>query len=223
MKDLKILKTIFKKLFLLTTILFSLGCGNGDLNKSDPQTYTTIGQGPVTITVVNQSSMPDEKLQRVINTVNLQLDKDVKPVFGIEGNCALGPLGSRTLYIKENFLEFPSIAGKCTGFHTTGSLGYVDLTTCGDDQIFCITVSHEVIEMLSNPNGLRGGNELCDPCNSRTYAYTNFEAPEFKVSDFVYPNFYIPGAPGPYDKTGFVPGVLTPAPGGEVFATIQEN
>ena len=210
-----------KKSIYSLALILGLGCG-GNPN-SDPGHFTTVGQGPVTIYVSNQSNFSNDRLQQIVNAVNIQLIKDVQPTWGIQAQLQLNsnpPTGSRVLNILQDLSAFPSAWHKCTGFHTVHSAGYVDVNECENEVVFSITVSHEALEMLANPDGLKNGHEICDPVNSRYYGYANAEAFDVVVSDFVYPNFYIDNSQGPWDKTGQVKQALHPAPGGEVFSSI---
>jgi len=72
--------------------------------------------------------------------------------------------------------------------------------------------------MLVNPDVSPTGYEVCDPVYLLKYSYRK---EGIAVTDFVYPSFYNPIAPGPYDQTGFVKAPLQPAPGGILFATLQ--
>ena len=209
------------KKFIYSLALFSFGCG-GNPN-SDPGHFTTVGQGPVTIYVANESNLSNTRLQDYVNAINIQLVKDVLPTWGIQASLVINnnpPTGSRTLTLLQDLSRFPTAWHKCTGFHTTNSVGYVDVNECENEVVLSVTISHEALEMLANPDGLKNGHEICDPVGSRYYGYANSEAFDIVVSDFVYPNFYLDNSPGPWDKTGQVKQALHPAPGGEIFSTI---
>ena len=216
------IKKLFASLLIATTLLF--GCGNKGVNKSDPSSYTTIGQGPTLIYVVNQSDFDSNRLNTIVNAVDVQLQKDLKPSWGIDAHLVLAqsaPSNSSTVTILQDFSSFPNAWHLCTGFHKSGFVGYVDKNECEDELVFSVTLSHEVLEMLSNPQGLKGGYEICDPCQSRYAGYLNQEVPSVMVSDFVYQNFYIPGSVAPYDRTNNIKAPLTPMLGGAIFNTIQ--
>lgn len=90
------------------------------------------------------------------------------------------------------------------------------------------TLSHEGIEMFLNINGnlwlphpARPGLKLAyeggDPCQAGKYpvsAEVMRETRVLEVSDFVLPAYWIPGAPGPYNWLGDMPGPGEILPGG---------
>lgn len=209
----------FSKLLPLAILLGLCGCGS-EATKGNPDYYTTIGQGLVTIYVNNQSSFSQDRLNVIVSAINNQLSKDLKPTWGIDAQLLLGT-GQKQLTIVEDFaVSFPRAYGLATGFHSTGSQGFVGLKDCENEAVFSITISHEVLEMLANPNVQRNGNELCDPCGSRTASYFHEEFTGVYLSDFVLPNFYIPNSSGPYDYTGKITAPLTPMAGHRIFDSI---
>jgi hypothetical protein len=78
-------------------------------------------------------------------------------------------------------------------------------------------VSHELLEMLVDPYAMLAAQsgeafwacEICDPVEDRTYVVHGIP-----VSDFVTPRWFVPGAPGPYDRLGAVARPLAVTPGG---------
>lgn len=202
------------KVFLLA-VAFLVGCG------SDKHEDIYVGGTQVQLYLVNQSNYPNEKIQKLLYALNLQLQVDFKPVWAIDAKIFYqDPPDSRyqTVILKQNFADFPAAWHKSLGFHTTGTLAYVDIDECKYDEYISLAVSHEILEMLVNPNVERTGYEVCDPVHLLAYSYLQGD---LAVTDFVYPAFYNPLAPGPYDRNGIVQAPLQPAPGSTLFATLQ--
>lgn len=204
---------------LLLILLIFCGCGSS--SNSDSSYVTNVGQGPVKVYLTNQSPYPGEKMPGLVQALNLQLQQDLKPIWGIDAQAVWAdpPEGARSLRILPDFSSQPRAWHKCTGFHTTGTQGYVDFAECENELVFTVTVSHEILEMLTNPNVSPTGYEICDPVDSRNYAYAP-TGTAVMVSDFVFPRFYMPASPGPWDMTGQVREPLRPAPGGQIFAQL---
>lgn len=89
----------------------------------------------------------------------------------------------------------------CLGIHTVDTSGrpYAEAwITSHPTAQSTAELSHELLEMLVDPDGLRvmGGTlaEVCDPVSNETYPLDGV-----MVADFVYPSWFTPGATGPYD------------------------
>jgi hypothetical protein len=89
-----------------------------------------------------------------------------------------------------------------------------------------VTMSHEACEMTADPNADKwvplpdGGDvalEVCDPCESDTYAklVTIMGADRYVVvvSNFVLPSWFQPAGRGPFDRLGTIAQALELAPG----------
>jgi len=105
-----------------------------------------------------------------------------------------------------------------------GALGYHDFTPGGrpiayvfaktseDNGISWTSVfSHEACEMILDPwisNGFQVSatqwyaTELCDPVEAQSYTITAKNGIHVEVSNFVLPNWFVPGAPANYDWLG---------------------
>jgi hypothetical protein len=84
-------------------------------------------------------------------------------------------------------------------------------------------LDHEVLEILADPQPTANGRygptvtfmgepgvfivEVCDPVSEISYQSN-------KLSNFVYPSWFIPGSPCPWDRLGVLPGPMTFTPGG---------
>lgn len=207
-----------KRIFFFLLILLSLltGCGS----KEHEDIY--VGSKPVTIYLVNQSSLDNSKIPGFVAAFNDQLHNEFKNAWTIDANVVWQdpPDPSyRTVILLDTFKDqFPSAYTRSLGFHTKGTLAYVDVGMCGDDDRLTLACTHEILEMLTNPNVASNGYECCDPVYLLIYSYKKGSV---TVTDFVYPSFYNPMMPPPYDQTGQVKASLQPAPGGVLFATLQ--
>ena len=105
----------------------------------------------------------------------------------------------------------------------------VNLMSLKHKEMWPRVASHELLEMLADPWGnltilgpdLDGTErmvdyilEVGDPCNLDSY--TLDEYPDVPVSDFVYPDYYDLGAPGPYSHSGTIAAPLDVREGGYV-------
>lgn len=126
-----------------------------------------------------------------------------------------------------------------------GALGYHEFTPDGRpiSYVFAktaktygydwqITTTHELAEMLMDPWIMRAeqtGNarfhalELCDPVEKESFAYTITAGgyPPVRVSDFVTPNWFVPGSTGKFDHRGYCTAPLQILDGG--YAYYWEN
>jgi hypothetical protein len=109
-----------------------------------------------------------------------------------------------------------------------GALGYHDFTPDGrpisyvfaaDDKKYgynpTVTATHEIAEMIADPwiseafqvyDNEFYAKEIADPCESDADGYTiTVEGfPAIQVSDFVLPNWFIPGSHGKFDWCGYI-------------------
>ena len=131
------------------------------------------------------------------------------------------------------------------GFHLDKhNQPYAEVIAHPDNDGWTVAASHEVIEMLVDPNGnrlqssraieIRGGKiregageleylvEACDPCEADEYAYS---IQGVAVSDFLTPHFYDPVVtPGTrYSFTGALKAPREILPGGYISWINQEN
>jgi hypothetical protein len=207
---------MLKKFLVALALFFTLGCGGS----KHEDIY--VGAPPVTLYLVNKSSIDNSKIPKFVEAFNAQLQNEFKAAWTINANIVWqDPPDSsyRTVILLDTFKDqFPSAYTRSLGFHTTGTLAYVDVGMCGDDDRLTLACTHEILEMLTNPNVASNGYECCDPVYPLVYSYKKNDV---TVTDFVYPSLYNPMAPGPYDQTGVVKQSLQPAPGGVLFATLQ--
>lgn len=167
---------------------------------------STSRTGP-TIAFINQSTvLTDDQVKTAMNALQVQLDRDVEPVWHVDATLYFVPTGQQPspyawiMYIMDTSDQ-------------VGALGYHDVTPTGnpigrvfvkDDMSFglswTVTVSHEVLEMLLDPyvnnvafnqqtatTGTLYAYELCDPVEDDSIGY---HINGVLVSDFVFPAWF---------------------------------
>lgn len=161
----------------------------------------------IEVAVINKSSVvSDEVVQGFVPVLQTQVTRDFAPAWGIDADIRFTqqgsnpPSGAWWLVILDNSDQ-------------AGALGYHDLTSEGlplgkvfakTDQtygeIITVTASHELLEMLADPNinltvfeesKQHGGRlyayEVCDACQADKHGYQINNVP---VSDFVFPAWF---------------------------------
>ena len=169
---------------------------------------------PIEIAVMNASTvLTDAQVQAIIPALQIQVNRDFAPAWGQDANLAFFAQGAA-----------PSGSWWLSAFDNSdqaGALGYHDLTTEGlplgkffagtDIQggtQWTVTASHELLEMLADPdvnlcgysqdsnnNTIFYAYEVCDACEGDQFGYSINAT---LVSDFVYPawfeSFHQPGS-----------------------------
>jgi hypothetical protein len=168
---------------------------------SHAQTATT------QISVINESTvLTDADVAPVVVALQQQVTSDFRPIWGTDAELKLisagtqPPSGSWWLVILDDSDQ-------------AGALGYHDLTPDGlpIGKVFAasdlkagtswsVTASHELLEMLADPNinlsvfvqnentsGILYAYEVCDACEDDSYGY---QINNVLVSDFVYPAWF---------------------------------
>jgi len=197
----------------------------------------TNAQGfPIQISIINESTvLQDAEVAPVMAALQKQVTNDFRSAWGIDAElmmvpkAATPPPGSWWLVVLDDSDQ-------------AGALGYHDLTTEGlpIGKVFAasdlkagnswtVTASHELLEMLADPDinltvfvqnanttGRLYAYEVCDACEDDSLAYA---IDGVLVSDFVYPawfeSFRTEGST-PFDRTGRLIAPLTLAPGGYI-------
>jgi hypothetical protein len=159
------------------------------------------------ISVINESTiLTDSDVQPVIAALQQQVTNDFRPLWGTDAELKMIPQGSQPpngtwwLVILDDSDQ-------------AGALGYHDLTPDGlpIGKVFAasdlkagtswtVTASHELLEMLADPNinltvfvqdsdtaGMLYAYEVCDACEDDSFGYT---IDNILVSDFVYPSWF---------------------------------
>lgn len=164
-----------------------------------------VGLIDATSTVINPSFMAE-----VARALTIQATRDFAPVWGVGASVSVLPdTGSVPVDVWPIFLvdQLPPGEG---GFHMDkAGQPYSMVIASADDNEWTLDASHELLEMLADPQGSRtqpanaitvtNGKivpatgtvqylvEVCDPVEAETYSY---EINGIMVSDFILPSFY---------------------------------
>jgi len=161
----------------------------------------------IQISVINASTvLNDNEIRPVVNALQQQVTNDFRPAWGIDAELTFVPTGATpptgTWWL--TILDDSDQAG---------ALGYHDLTPdglplgkvfAGTDMKYgsswTVTASHELLEMLADPNinltvfvqnanttGTLYAYEVCDACEADNNGYN---IGNVLVSDFVYPSWF---------------------------------
>jgi hypothetical protein len=161
----------------------------------------------ISVSVINASTvLSDDKVKAAIPALQTQVHRDFAPAWGIDSDLAFTPkggtppAGSWWLTILDNSDQ-------------AGALGYHDVTNEGlplgkvfaqtdlqNGTEWTVTASHELLEMLADPeinltvfvqttatSGVLYAYEVCDTCEADKFGY---EINGVTVSDFVYPAWF---------------------------------
>lgn len=170
-----------------------------------PQTTPTTT--PIQISIINASTvLTDTEITPVVDALQKQVTDNFLPAWGVNAELTFIPTGSSppggTWWL--TILDDSDQAG---------ALGYHDLTPDGQPlgKVFAatdlkygtnwsVTASHELLEMLADPNinltvlvqnanttGTLYAYEVCDACEADSYGY---KIGNVLVSDFVYPSWF---------------------------------
>lgn len=147
-----------------------------------------------------------EEVKKVISALQIQVQRDFAPAWGITAE----------LKFYDSPKDVPAHAWQMVILESSdqaGDLGYHELTSSGKPlgRVFAgtikrtkdswtNTISHELLEMLADPeastyifrqhpngSGILYAYESCDPCQDSTYGY---KINGVLVSDFVYPSWF---------------------------------
>lgn len=158
-----------------------------------------------TITISNQSSLPNSEVAAALPGLQQQLDQDFGPYWGdAKLELGVGPATGWTITLQD---DAPDCG--CLGYHDVGrkhrrpyALAFVGV----DPTVpWTVIVSHEVMEMIADPyihrreqvDGRSWWVEVGDPVEENTY-----QSLGVTVSDFVLPSWYAPRSDGPWDFLG---------------------
>jgi len=191
---------------------------------------------PVQISVINGSTvLNDSDIRPVVQALQQQVSNDFLPAWGVDAQLTFVPTGSApptgTWWL--TILDDSDQAG---------ALGYHDLTSDGLPlgKVFAatdlkygnswsVTASHELLEMLADPNinltafvqnatttGTLFAYEVCDACEADNFGY---KIGNVLVSDFVLPawfeDFRAQGSTQ-FDQTNHIQSPLELLPGGYI-------
>jgi hypothetical protein len=179
-----------------------------------------------TIDVVNEATtITDDEVAAIVTALQAQVHNDFRPVWNTPARIVrTHQVGAHSWGLV--FLDDADQAG---------ALGYHDLTAAGlplgkvfvrttqqDGGVVSITASHELLEMLADPwidSAVQVADttfwslEVCDACEADRYGYT---VNGVEVSDFVTPDWFRIGSPGPWDLRGHITRALELLPGGYI-------
>ncbi len=162
----------------------------------------------IKIAVINEShTVSDTEVSRLVPALQKQVTTDFAPAWGVPADLRFVPKGQKT-HAGEWWLVILDDADQA------GALGYHDVTdeglplgkvfartTINDGGKWTITASHELLEMLGDPEinltvFVQDGNhptgrlyayEVCDACEDDEFGYA---IDGVDVSDFVYPSWF---------------------------------
>ena len=179
--------------------------------------------GSIKVAVINAcTALKNADIEKIVPDLQTQVSRDFAPVWGVDATlsfCAKGKTPPKDSYWL-SLLDTSDDAG---------DLGYHDLTNTGmplgkifiksdlaDQTSWTVTASHELLEMLADPDinlsalvskGKHAGKlfayEVCDACEDDRFAY---RVGHTLVSDFVLPSWFESHHPPgtKYDFRGYI-------------------
>ena len=174
-----------------------------------------------TIAVINETTVCDDKwLKDMMDAVQIQVARDWAPIWNLPADLVYVPKG-QTPPVGAWWMAVLDTADQAgaLGYHDTADdgspLGKVFAKTTLDyGELVSVTLSHEVLEMLADPEITRTVSydgkvwmyEVCDACEDDTLGYP---IGDVQVSDFVTPEYFLQsGSPSKFDFMGHVTGSL---------------
>ena len=169
--------------------------------------YTEGGIADIQVAVINASTvLTDAQVRDVVPALQLQVHRDLAPACNIDADLTFVPKGAQppanTWWLA--ILDDSTQAG-ALGFHETTTqgmpLGLAFARTAAEDGVnWTVTASHELLEMLVDPEinltvfvqhtnttGTLYAYEACDTCEADQFGDA---INGVKVSDFVYPAWF---------------------------------
>jgi hypothetical protein len=161
----------------------------------------------IKISVINASTvLTDNRVKPVVPALQAQVRRDFSPAWGIDADLGFVPRGAKPA---SDSWWLVLLDDSDQG----GALGYHDLTKsglplgkvfAGSDMKYgynwTVTASHELLEMLADPDinltvfvqpsaetGTLYAYEVCDACEADRFGY---KIDDILVSDFVYPSWF---------------------------------
>jgi hypothetical protein len=165
-----------------------------------------------TIAIINQSDVADADLALWVNAVQHQLVEDVAQFWSLAGETILvmisqgfqAPAGSWQIIVAPN-----TDITNDLGYHENTAFGtplgkVFTQTTLGFAQTISRVLSHEIIEMIADPQvqtkvTIAGTTYLAEACDPVHYDALGYPKQGVLVSDFVTPTYY--GLPLPDGTT----------------------
>jgi len=187
-------------------------------NPHIPIPPTAVGPKNINIAIFNSSKVvSDTQLAPMVAALQKQVTRDFAPIWGIDANVVFVPKGGK---VDPTYWQL----GIFDNSDQAGALGYHDITAAGQPlgKVFAetdiqfgsslsVTISHELLEMLGDPDinlcvfvqstdtaGIIYAYEVGDPVEDDSLGYL---IDGVLVSDFVYPSWFESfRVNGPFDK-----------------------
>jgi len=190
------------------------------------------------VAVLNQSSLDDAKLDRACLAVDLQMRRDVAPLWG--GYMPVMFFSTpHDLPVAADIARIMTVADT---LDVDGAAGYHEFVGVPRGTVLARSdttaiLSHECIEMAVDPqcnlwvpmpDGRSVAKEACDPVEGDTYPIeiTSFgqklPEPEY-VSNFAFPNWFRADSKERVDWCGTAPGPLQLAPNGYMIVRDKDG
>lgn len=186
----------------------------------------------IKIAILNESTVvSDADVQACVNALAVQVARDFFPWWGIIAQLNFHPSKIAPPNTWQLVVLDDSDQADALGYHelTAGGLPLGKVFARSDQQAgtsWTVTASHELLEMLADPDiELAAEFDSADGSIS-FYSYECADAVEADnlgyriggvlVSDFVFPSWFQPAAPGPRDLVGAVKSSFELAPGGYI-------
>jgi hypothetical protein len=161
----------------------------------------------IAVAIINESTLlTDDQVRAIVPALQQQVSRDFAPAWGIDANLTFVAKGGQPAAAAWwlVILDDADQAG-ALGYHETTTqglpLGKVFARTAQQDGVnWTVTASHELLEMLADPEinltvfvqhtnttGTLYAYEVCDACEADQFGY---EISGVAVSDFVYPAWF---------------------------------
>lgn len=174
---------------------------------------------------MNQSNVSNADLDAQIALMQRQIDLDVAAKWGVRvtlTRVSTSPSSVFNVFFKHGKSDVPGAGA----YHTSGMNAYV----FDGETNWQAEMDHEILEMLINPGCQIWGNpvmydgvtgqfiyEVCDPVGGLHYN-------DNKLVDFIYPSWFIPNSPCPWDYLRLLPGPMKFSPYGlQLFRVLKSG
>lgn len=186
---------------------------------------------------VNQPS--DSEIAATAAALTAYIDSDVGPAWGenwqghyhVQALPRGVPVPASTPHLWLCHLTAASTVQNALGYHTRDVSGNPELfvavqASAQAGRAWSLVASHEICETLAN-RWVDGGvlalygpgqafyyMEAADPVEGQPAYFYHHAGVDYTMSNFVFPNYFVPGSLPPYDHRGYIHAPLHPAPGG---------
>lgn len=190
--------------------------------------------------IVNESTVAQPTdIEALLVDLNAQIHQDFNPAWGIDAVVGIGP-GGWPITLRD--MPGPDDPQDALGYHDIGPTGQpyaIIFCKLAQDQGIPWTsvVSHEALEMLADPlvvstvfidtsedgdgtDGVIIPIEACDPVEDHTYTGAIHG---IALSNFVYPQWFLPGYTGQVDHLDLLKSALQMSDGGYANADIVDD